>query len=233
MSTSDDATGTLALVGGEEFDAACRDVDAMLLEESGASEVLVVPTAAAFENPAKVVAGAEAHFGELGASVSSVTVLHHAEAGDPEAVAAVRDAGFLYLSGGSPMHLRAVLHGSQLWEAILAAYRGGATLAASGSGAVVLCDPMIDPRGGAYTVGLGLLANLSVFPHHDTVARHLWERAVDLRPPDTTLAGVDEHTALVRRDGGRWSVAGAGAVTLHDGDGSHEAGEGPIDALTI
>ena len=28
---------------------------------------------------------------------------------------------------------------------------------ASGAGATLLCDPMVDPRGGAYTVGLGMI----------------------------------------------------------------------------
>jgi len=31
-------------------------------------------------------------------------------------------------------------------------------LAASGAGATLVCDPMVDPRGGAYTVGLGLVS---------------------------------------------------------------------------
>jgi len=229
---ADDGTGTLALMGGEEFEEACRDVDRALLEAAGTTDVLVIPTAAAFENPRKVVEHATAYFEGLGAKVDSLMVLHHAEADDDEVAAPARDARLLYLTGGSPMHLRAVLHGSKLWEAILDAYRSGATVAASGSGAVVLCNPMIDPRGGAYTVGLGLLANVAVFPHRDTVAEHLWERAVDLRPQDTVLAGVDEHTALVR-DAGGWRVVGPGKVELCTADGATTHGAGPLDALTI
>lgn len=225
--------GTLALMGGEEFEDACREVDQALIEESEGSEILVVPTAAAFENPRKVVETARDYFATLGVSTADVMVLHHAEAEGSEAAAAVRDARFVYLTGGSPMHLRAVLHGSKLWEAVLAAHRSGATLAASGSGAVVLCNPMIDPRGGAYTVGLGLLADVTVFPHRDTVPEHLWERAVDLRPATTVLAGVDEHTALVRRNGGAWSVLGPGRVMLHGPDGAQEYTKGPVEALTI
>lgn len=230
---ADGAPGTLALMGGEEFEEPCRDVDAALLEASGTKEVVVVPTAAAFENPARVVAAAESYFDGLGATVSHVMVLQHGEADDATAVSAVRDAGLLYLPGGSPMHLRAVLHGSKLWEAIQEAYRGGATLAASGSGAVVLCNPMIDPRGGAYTVGLGLLANVAVFPHHDTVVEHLWERAVELRPADTLLVGIDEHTAAVREPDGSWRALGPGKVTV-DGEGVSETySASPITALTL
>lgn len=225
--------GTLALIGGEEFEQPCKDVDAALLEIADGNEVLIVPTAAAFENPRKVVETAEAYFQGLGAGVRHVMVLHHAEADAPEAVATVKDAAFIYLPGGSPMHLRAVLHGSPLWDAIQDAYRAGAVLAASGSGAVVLCNPMIDPRGGAYTVGLGLLANVTVFPHHDTVPEHLWERAVELRPAETLLVGIDEHTAAVRGADGSWRAMGPGKVTV-DGDGwSKTFSGGAIDALTL
>lgn len=230
---SEERRGHLALIGGEEFDDACKEVDRHLIEASDADEVLVVPTAAAFESPGKVVEQAEAHLGDLGVKVSHVMVLHHAEANDPDAVAAVGNARFIYLPGGSPMHLRSVLVQSKLWDAIQDAHRGGATLAASGSGAVVLCNPMIDPRGGAYTVGLGLVSNMTVFPHHDTVPEHLWERAVDLRPAETVLVGLDEHTAAVRDPHGTWQVVGPGKVTLDTADGSESHTAGPLPALTI
>lgn len=230
---TDSRTGTLALIGGQEFDEPCRDVDSALLESSGVSEVVVVPTAAAFENPRKVIARAEEHFGALGASIRTAMVLHHVEADDADAVGAVRDAGFVYLTGGSPMHLRAVLHGSKLWDAVLGSYRSGGVLAASGSGAVVLCNPMIDPRGGAYTVGLGLISEVTVFPHHDTVPRHLWDRAVELRPSGTALVGVDEHTAVIRDSDGSWRALGPGKVTVQDDEGSEIFAGGPVSTLTV
>ena len=46
--------GTLALVGGGEWRDGCRDLDAELLAASGAKEVVVLPTAAAFEHPDQV-----------------------------------------------------------------------------------------------------------------------------------------------------------------------------------
>ena len=53
----------------------------------------------------------------------------------------------MYLADGSPLHLRSVLKESALFEALLAAYHGGGVVAASGAGATLLCDPMVDPRG--------------------------------------------------------------------------------------
>jgi len=76
-----------------------------------------------------------------------------------------------------------------------------------------------------------------VFPHHDTAAEHLWDRAVELRPSQTLLVGVDEHTAAVRAPDGTWQAMGPGKVTVDgdgDGDGVSKAySSEPIDALTI
>lgn len=207
--------GTLALIGGGEWRDGTRDLDAELLEASGGTEVLVLPTAAAYEHPDRVAEKAEAHFADLGATTRELPVLHRREAESPEVCEAVRDARFVYFADGSPLHLRSVLKGSPLYDAVLAAYRSGAVIAASGAGATVLCDPMVDPRGGAYTVGLGIVAGVAIFPYHGSAADHLRERSIDLLPSTAVLAGIDEETALLRRPGAVWSVAGAGAVTLY------------------
>jgi cyanophycinase len=225
--------GTFALVGGGEWRAGGRGFDADLLARSGGTEVLVLPTAAAYEHPERVAGRAEAYFAELGATVRTLAVLHRTEAEDPELAALARKARFVYLADGSPLHLRSVLKGSALYEAILAAYHGGAVLAASGAGATLLCDPMVDPRGGAYTVGLGAVSNLAVFPYHGTAAAHLRERSIDLLPRTAVLAGIDEETALIRH-GATWSVAGAGAVTIYGPDGSARYTAGAtVDGLPV
>ena len=211
-------TGVLALVGGAEWQDGCRKFDSALLEASGTAEVLVLPTAAAYEHPERAVDHARTYFEDLGGRVRGLMVLGRTDAEDETHSRAVRDARFIYIGGGSPLHLRSVLKGSRLWESLLQAWREGAVLAASSAGAMVLCDPMVDPRGGAYTVGLGLIANLSVFPHHDTAPAHLKERSIELRPEGATLAGVEEQTALIREADGAWRVAGHGSVMLYGPD---------------
>jgi cyanophycinase len=213
------STGSLALVGGGEWRPGARDFDAELLARSGADEVLVLPTAAAYEHPERVGERAEAYFGALGAKATTLPVLHRTEAEDHAMAERVRSATFVYLADGSPLHLRSVLKESALFDALLAAYQGGAVVAASGAGATLLCDPMVDPRGGAYTVGLGVVKNLAVFPYHGTAASHLRERSIDLLPRNAVLAGIDEETALVKGPEG-WIVAGAGAVTLYGANGT-------------
>jgi cyanophycinase len=212
--------GTFVLVGGGEFGAGCRDLHAELVRTSSAEEIVLVPAAAAFEHPERVGERALAHFAGVGARVRVLDVLHRSEAEDPKNAEIVRAAKFVYVADGSPLHLRSVLKDSALFEALLASYHGGGVLAASGAGATVLCDPMVDPRGGAYTVGLGVVRNLAVFPYHGTAADHLRERSIDLLPSNATLVGIDEETALVREGDGTWRVAGVGHVTVYGADAS-------------
>jgi len=215
--------GTLALVGGNEWTEPCRTFDTELLEASGADEVLILPTAAAFENPESVVERAVRWFETLGARARGLMVLNRRDAEADVNVSSARHANFVYLAGGSPLHLRSVLKGSAFYGGLVYAHGNGAVIAASGAAATVLCDPMVDPRGGAYTVGLGLVQGLAVFPYHGTAADHIRERSIDLLSRDAVLAGVDEQTALMRAADDSWSVAGAGRVTLYRKDAKPKA----------
>jgi cyanophycinase len=141
-------------------------------------------------------------------------VLRRADAEDVSLAAAVRAARFLYLAGGSVLHLRSVLKGSPVWDALVAAWAGGAALAGSSAGAMVLGDTMVDPRGGALTLGLGLLPQLAVLPHASTWSEEKTHRTVRLASGGLRIAAVDERTALVQGTDGRWRKAGQGEVTV-------------------
>jgi cyanophycinase len=209
--------GPLALVGGGEFSSGCL-FDRDLLEATGASEVLVLPTGAAYEHPGRLVERAVSWFSSLGAKARGIDVLRRPDALNLDLAAEVRAAPFLYLAGESPMHVRQVLKDTPVWEALLAAWDGGAALAASGGGAMVLCDPMIDPRGGAFTVGLGLLANLSVIPTFETWSEDAVHRTRRLSPKDLVIVGIPTATALVRAaDVSTWRSSGVNDVTVFAG----------------
>jgi cyanophycinase len=208
--------GPLAFVGGGEFSDGCS-FDAELLEASGASEVLVVPTAAAYEHPQRLVEQAASWFDRLGVPARGVDLLARPQASEPEVVDALAASRFTYLVGGSPLHLRAVVKDSPAWEALEAAWRAGGVLAGSSAGAMVLCDPMVDPRGGAFTLGLGLVPGLAVIPAHDHWSEDAAHRTRQMSPPSLVLAGIDERTALIRDADGTWRASGAGEVVVFVG----------------
>ena len=210
------STGPLALVGGGEWTDGCRfDVD--LLAAAGGGPVVVLTTAAAYENPTGLLDRARSWFGTLGAEVVDGGVLTRRDGFTDEAVARVADARFVYLSGGSPMHLRSVLKDSPLFDALLAAWRGGAVLAGSGAGADVCCDPMVDPRGGAFTVGLGVLPGVSVIPRFGEWSTDKVHRTVDLAPVGLFVVGVPQRTAVIRDVDGSWRAEGEGEVSVFRG----------------
>ncbi len=213
-------TGPLALVGGGEWREGC-DFDADLLDASGGTEVVVLPTAAAYEHPDHAVERAARWFEGLGATVRPVAAVDRTGARDDANVAAVRDARFVYLSDGSPMHLRSVLLQTPLWDALVAAWQGGAVIAGSGAGATVLCDPAVDPRGGAFTLGLGLVQQLAVVARADTWSEDKLHRTLQLTPGGVPLVEIDERTALLRDGDGAWRSAGAGEVSVWVG--GHQA----------
>src|SRR6202050_2300137 len=130
-----DTTGTLALVGGSEWTEGCTFA-ASLLAASGGADVVVLPTAAAYQHPERVVLRAAEWFGPLGGQVEGLMVVARASAQDPGMAAVVAGARFIYLAGGSPLHLRAVLKKSAVFDGLRDAYQSGAVIARAGAGAL-------------------------------------------------------------------------------------------------
>lgn len=204
--------GPLALVGGGEFLPPAAPLDAWLLARSGTDIVTVIPTAAG-RHAGMAVATARRHFAGLGAQVDGPLIVERSDAEDPAAGEALAQARFLYLAGGDPRHLQAVLAGTPAWQGVLTALAAGAVLAGSSAGAMVLCDRMLVPGSDAATDGLGLLAETIILPHHNrSPARPT--QAAQVLGLNVSLLGLDEGTGLViDHDGCR--VLGAGSAVLY------------------
>ena len=74
-----------------------------------------------------------------------VPALDRAGANDRANADVVRAARLIYMPDGSTMHVESTLKRSDVWDALVGAYRAGAIVVASGASARVLCDPMVDP----------------------------------------------------------------------------------------
>lgn len=207
--------GPVALVGGGEW-LGDDEIDRRLLELGG-PEVLVLPTAAAYERPQAAVETAAERYESLGGKVRASMVLTRRDAEREAFAAEVRSASFIYLAGGSPLHLRVTLKDSLVFDALVQAWRRGALVAGSSAGAMVLSDPMIDPRGGAFTVGLGVVRDLAVIPHYQGERTPQLERTLALAPASCAVVALGERTGIIRASDGTWVVIGHGPCDVFAG----------------
>lgn len=218
--------GPLVLCGSGEFTTAMADVDRAILADIGShrARVAIVPTAAGLEDtPRSWVAKGIAHFAALGAESTGVMVLRRADAEDPRHSAVIATADWIYFSGGKPGHLIDTLSDTPFWSAVLARHRGGAVLAGSSAGAMMLgsrtfhfpdgLDDTGRPRRVAVRDALGLLPGILVAPHFDAVPVEWWQSSAAMWLESHRMLGIDEDTAIIERGGG-WTVLGKGRAVV-------------------
>lgn len=201
--------GVIALQGGGPF-VANDDLDRRLLKEVAAASAVVLPTADAFEHPELLIAGAVAWGERLGVEVEALMVLRRGEAMEAGPADVVRGSKAVYLVGDQPLHLRSVLKDTPLWDALLQVLANGGLVVGVAGSAAALCDPMVDPRGGAFTLGLGLVPNLALVTEAEEWSPERRHRTRALA--NTTLAVLRTGDALVHRAAG-WEQVGD--VELH------------------
>lgn len=198
-------TGVIALQGGGPFQAN-DELDGRLLAEVQATDVIVLPTADAFEHPERLVAAALEWAARLGVRAEGRMVLGRRDALDPAHAAAVAGSRAVYLVGDSPMHLRSVLKDTPVWSALGEVLAAGGLVAAVATSAAAMCDPMVDPRGGAFTLGLGLVRGLAVVTEAESWSPERLHRTLKLA--NMPIAVLHTGSALVHRDAGWEQVGG-------------------------
>lgn len=205
--------GYIALVGGYEFRSNCLEMDRAILNRLGTSpQILVLPTAAAFESPRQAAHNGVQHLKRLGAKADSLYILKRDDTQSEDYAAQIDKVQGVYFAGGDPVHLLETLRGSKIWGAIVGMYERGGLIAGSSAGAMVMGGQMWAP-GEGWRVGLGLVPNIAVIPHHATVgARWNADQLAQTVAPGTTLVGIDEATALLLPD---QLVIGEGEVTVY------------------
>jgi cyanophycinase len=201
--------GILALQGGGPF-VANDDLDRRLIAAARATRVIMLPTADAYEHPELLVAASMAWGERLDVEVEALMVMRRGEAMEDGVVGVIRGARAVYLVGDQPLHLRSVLKGTPLWEAIVQVQASGGLVAATGGSAAAMCDPMVDPRGGAFTLGLGLIDGLALVTEAETWSTDRLHRTLKLA--NTPIVELPSGSALVRTAEG-WERVGE--MTVH------------------
>ncbi len=236
--------GTVALIGSGEFSGTMVETHKMLLaRNSSAEKALFLDTPAGFQENVDLLAARAVHYFErqVGHSmeVASYKSAETINSEDAESVyRQLSKAGFVLIGPGSPTYTVRQLKDSPV-PALLSAMvtRGGCLVAASAAALSVGSHTL--PVYEIYKVGeplhwveglniLGQLGlDLVVIPHwnnaeggnHDTRFCYMGEkrfRALEVQlPPNTTILGLDEHTACILDFSSRTaSVGGIGQMTL-------------------
>jgi cyanophycinase len=211
------ASGTVALVGAGEYLPPMLSVDKKLVERIGRTpRVVVLPTAAVPDGagvPERWARMGVEHFGQFGVSVEPVMLLNRAHAEDPQIVAQLAAANFIYFSGGKPRYLLKTLQGTAAWQAILTVFAAGGVVAGCSAGAMVMGAQVFDfPQVWRTLPGLNLVPGIAVVPHFDELPAFMMSTLIGTRQT-VTVVGIDGSTALVGSNG-QWTVQGKGGVTV-------------------
>jgi len=199
-------SGQLVLQGGGPFVSNDELDDRLLRGIHG--YVAVLPTAEAFENPGELIATSALWAQRMGVETKLCAVYTRADARDDRYAQIIRHAAALYVVGDSPIHLRTTLQETVVYEAIEQQLEKGIVVAVAGS-ATALCDPMVDPRGGAFTLGLGLVEGIAVITESETWSHDRLQRSLQLA--NTTVVQLPTGSALLGI-AGKWSVVGPAIV---------------------
>ena len=110
----------IALLGGDEFRPECEPIDRAVLKSTGKSspKILIVPTAAALENPTLASLNGISYFSNLDADASSLMVLNSADANNQELLKPLTESDVVYFTGGNPRYLIDVIENSVFLEQI-------------------------------------------------------------------------------------------------------------------
>jgi cyanophycinase len=204
--------GPVALHGGGEFlpgdePFLRRLLDAASIAADGragpaaAIRVVVVPTAAARQNPDAASRFGTSAFqrvadGGRPVEIETARVVDAVSAEDPGTVSRLSDADLIYLPGGDPDVIPTLLPASAAWRAMDAARQRGAVLAGASAGAMGLCQLTWTPAG--IRIGLGVVHGLVVFPHADAES---WSRRTAWFDMAATarvgVLGIGERTGVI------------------------------------
>jgi len=218
--------GAIALVGSGEYLPIAQVLETELLRlgiSKGKSNTFIqIPTAAGKEGDDRLdfwrKRGAD-QAARIGCEVKYLPVLSRDDAHNANWIEEINSAGLIYFSGGDPVHLAEIFANTPMWEAIVSAWKQGASLAGCSAGAMAFGGKIIGIRRSHISAGLNLLPDIEVIPHYDKFLGWLPVRvtaAVMRNDADTALLGIDENTALVLTD--RWRKYGSGSVHVLRGE---------------
>lgn len=229
--------GHLVLIGGGKRPSS---VMSRFVELSGgpSARILVVPTASELSDTVEVY---RKELAALGATnVAGLDVRTRLDAQRKALVEEVEKAGGIFFSGGDQRRIVAALGGTPVGDAIVAAWRRGATIGGTSAGTACMSPLMLTGEGDLKVLragnvelspGLGLFPGAVLDQHFVARLRQNRLMSVVLEHPQLLGIGIDEGTAVWLRPDGTFQVLGEGSVVVYDAAGAtatRTRGEGPV-----
>ena len=217
------------IIGGAEDKLRKRAILKDFVARSGGPQarIAVIPTASSIG--AEVTEVYDAVFRSLGAAeVVPVAPESREEAQSPDLVERLDRSTGVFMTGGNQLKLSAVVSGTPVGDAIVAAHHRGAVVAGTSAGASIQSSHMVAFGGPGSTpkqrmtqvaAGLGLLEQAVVDQHFDQRNRYGRLLMIVSQSPQLVGIGVDEDTAAVitdEEDRQLLRVLGRGSVTIFD-----------------
>lgn len=217
----------MAIGGGEDKENDCRILKEFVRLAGGEAAKIVVITAAT-DSPEEAAEKYDAVFNRLGAKeVRHVSVCQRADAMNAESIAAVEAASGLFFTGGDQLHITSLMGGTDLQRTIFDRCKEGLLVAGTSAGAAMMGNSMIvsgksdeNPQFGAVEMapGTDLVIGCIIDTHFSQRGRHGRLLTAVAHYPQDLGFGIDEDTAMmIEKD--KFTVVGAGAVTVIDGTG--------------
>ena len=212
--------GVLALVGSGEYLPVMQEFETGLLHSAFArgkkKTFIQIPTGSSEEGEDRRIfwqRRGQEQSDRIGCECIYLPIHDREDAFNPEYIAAIKDAGLIYFSGGNPHHVADVFKSTPLWDAIVEEWESGSSLAGCSAGAMAFGGTIMGIRKSHHSPGLGLLPGIEVIPHYDKMLGWLPDRVASFianSVSNATLLGIDENTALVHTDA--WRKFGRGNV---------------------
>lgn len=181
---------------------------------------------------------ARQRLGEVGAKVSALQITDRVSADDPQNARQVAEADWVYIGGGLPHVGMQILTGTKTRQALDHARQRGALISGASAGAMLLCarswviTPELDHQINtlleqgqpveevefplpAFLDCLNLVPGTLCWPHLNQFFSMRWVEK-GMLPPDCTMLGLDEQTAILSQDKVSWQVLGRGRAVIID-----------------
>ena len=182
----------VVLAGGRELDASTPA--GLALE--GCGSVAVVTLAAAYRRPDLLLAQIGAWADALSVEHTVVRAVRRSDSLNPEVSEPIADCDGVLVLDGSPAHFVGAVKSTPLLEAIVSAQVRGAEVVWSGAAAAAVCAAMVDDRGGALTVGLGLHEGIVVATGWEGWPRDRRRRLRPMVPESALFMALESGSAV-------------------------------------